>query len=105
MKLEDNPLLLLPKNFEEKIPRFYEQRGKEQIEEYAKQIEREYKIDFRLIAWDDRKGLVNISNTPSTGLDLQERRFVPHNIWDLTSEFAEPVVKVVLVYISLLEFS
>lgn len=38
MKLE-NKLLLLPKNFESKMKYFYEQKWREKIEEYAREIE------------------------------------------------------------------
>ena len=102
MKLE-NKLLLLPENFESKMKYFYGRKWREKIEEYAQEIESEYNIKFRIINWNEKKGLVNISTSPSTGLDLITNRFVPHNIYDLESKEAEPLVKLALYYISILE--
>ena len=105
MNLEDNLLLLLPKKAKEKIKKFYQEGGKETIEAYTKTIEREYNITFRNILWDEKRGLTTVSATAGTGIDLDgnDTRFVPHNIYDLKSEFAQPSVKVILEYLSLLE--
>ena len=102
MKLE-NKLLILPENFEKKIKSFYEQNGKETIEKSAREIEKEYDVKFRTINWDENQGLRNISTSPSSGLDLMAGRFAPHNIYDIESKEAEPLIKIILYYISMLE--
>ena len=103
MKLKDNPFRLLPLDYEEKIKRFYQEGGKEEIQNYAKEIEKEYNIEFRNILWDDKRGLTNISNSPSTGIDLIGDNFEPHNIYNIKFPEAKPLVKVILKYLSILE--
>ena len=78
------PSIRLPKDFKARIPKFYEQGVKEEIEAYAKIVEKEYLkgLEIRL-QWDDEKGLTNISVGPSGGLDLSEDRwpnFQEHNL-------------------------
>mgnify|MGYP001558153095 CR=1 FL=1 len=97
------PIIRLPRDFEERIPKFYEQRIKEEIEDYAKIIGKEYlngtediedyskiigkeylknDLEIRLL-WDDERGLINISVSPSQGLDLSKEgwpNFQEHNL-------------------------
>lgn len=79
------PDVKLPEDFEERIPKFYEQGGKEEVKNYAKIIEKEYlkeTLEIKL-QWDEEKGLTNISVGPSGGLDLSENgwsNFQEHNL-------------------------
>ncbi len=102
MGLEENPLLMLPKDFKDKIKTFYQIKGKEFLETYIKETENRHKVKFRT-QWDEQLGLTNISHTPSTGLDLERSRFAPHNIYDIKSEFAKPLIEIILCYINMLE--
>jgi len=103
MKLKDNPFLHLPEGHFKKIAEFYRTRRKEKLEEYIKKIEQKYGIIFKIF-WDDERGLTSISHSPNTGLDLTNRdSFAPHNLPSLESKFAQPAVKVILRYLSLLE--
>lgn len=73
------PNIHLPENFEELVPKFYEQGRRKDVEEYAREIEKQYlggNLEIRL-NWNKEKGLINISIGPSGGLDLNESGF-PH---------------------------
>ncbi|MBS3081138.1 hypothetical protein J4221_06715 [Candidatus Pacearchaeota archaeon] len=98
MSLEDNPLLMLPENYENMLQLFYDAGGKKLIEDFAKELEKKYNMRFRSISWNEKQGLTNISYSLSTGLDLIKKRFAPHNM-DLNSDFAKPAVELVLKYI------
>ena len=86
------PYIRVPRNFEELVPRFYEQNRKLTVEEYARQIEEKFlegKLEIRL-NWDEEFGLRNISVGPSGGLDLDERSccFQEHNLGTKTGTAA-----------------
>ena len=83
------PNIHLPDDFQERIPRFYEQGRKQDIEDCAKTIEQEFlisELEIRL-NWHEKLGLTNISVGPSGGLDLDERAgcFQEHNLGTRTS--------------------
>ena len=105
MKLEDNPLLLLPDDYKGKIKRFYDVSGEDRMRVYAAKLKREHNIEIRTLNFDKEKGLTNVSTSPSIGLDLDINgtRFQAHNIYDLESKEAEPLVKIILKYIEILE--
>lgn len=81
------PSVRLPRNYQELVPKFYEQGGKERLEIYVGQVRglltgvmAEHKVR---LAWDDERGLVSIRAGPSGGLDLSERgwpNFQEHNL-------------------------
>lgn len=81
----------LPENYQEVILNFYQKGGREEIEEFARSLDRSLedifgKPDIRL-NWDDQRGLVNISIGVNGGMDLDSecRRFVEHNLGSRTS--------------------
>src|SRR3989344_5541345 len=105
MKLEDNPLLILPEDYKGKIKRFYDVSGEDRMRVYAAKLKREHNIEIRTLNFDKEKGLTNVSTSPSIGLDLDINgtRFQAHNIYDLESKEAEQLVKIILKYIEILE--
>ncbi|MBS3078884.1 hypothetical protein J4218_02070 [Candidatus Pacearchaeota archaeon] len=86
------PNVNLPIRFKELVPRFYEQKRKEEVEEYVERLKRDTKgskleIEIRL-QWDEKNGLTNISLGPSGGLDLTTEgwpNFQEHNLGNYSS--------------------
>jgi len=104
MGLEELPFLLLPRDYREKLPDFYKRGGREKVERFARKVEAKYQTKFRPLIWiDNQGGLRSVSNSPSSGLDLNGHMFGYHNIFD--KEFAMPLFRVVRFYISLLKNS
>ena len=73
------PVVRLPTDYKERVKIFYEENGRDKLEEYARSLsdeEREIRLN-----WDERLGLKNISLL-SSGLDLDERTymFIEHNV-------------------------
>jgi hypothetical protein len=88
------PVIMLPEEYQELIPKFYEKGGRERIEDFAKILDNSLegifgKPDIKL-RWDEKKGLVHISIGPSGGLDLSdsEHYFQEHNLGSQTSLIA-----------------
>ena len=63
------PLIRLPKNYKELVPDFYQEGGKETIEQYTQNLEKMIKgtsLETEInLQWDDNTGLGNISVGPS----------------------------------------
>lgn len=83
------PSIRLPLNYRELIPLFYENNGKEIIEEYVEALEGLCRLQRTMgvleigLRWDDEKGLTNINLGTHSGLDLDTSltpRFSEHNI-------------------------
>ncbi|MBU1136671.1 MAG: hypothetical protein KJ559_04135 [Nanoarchaeota archaeon] len=64
MGIEDLPFLMLPRDYRERIKRFYEQDGKEKVKGFSREVEEKYKIKFRTIIWNEEQGLRSLSYTP-----------------------------------------
>ena len=79
------PCIRLPVDFEDRVPRFYEQGRKQDVEDYKKIIQEKFlksELEIKL-NWDETLGLTNISVGPSGGLDLSEHgwpEFQEHNL-------------------------
>ncbi|MDP3987048.1 MAG: hypothetical protein Q8P81_02370 [Nanoarchaeota archaeon] len=91
------PEIDLPSDYLELVPIFYEQGGREKIEDLARNLESGLedifgKTEIKL-KWDHEKGLTNISLGPSGGFDLnQYGRFQEHNLGTKTSLMAGAIV-------------
>ncbi len=82
------PHIPLPRNYLELVPKFREQRRKEEIDRYQSEIEeilsqRNIVLPISL-TWNEKHGLTNISVGSNGGLDLSESRtrpcFEEHNL-------------------------
>ncbi len=83
------PNIRLPPDYRERVPIFYERKGKEKIEEYMSNLMGAFKdisafqADMRL-NWTEDQGLRNIRVGIHGGLDLSEERSSPrfegHNL-------------------------
>ncbi|AJF62738.1 MAG: hypothetical protein QT11_C0001G0596 [archaeon GW2011_AR20] len=96
------PVVYLPdENYPERVSSFYQNKGREEIEEYVKFLEAYYEKDFRLF-WDDHFGLKNIGLGINFGFDLEESSlcYIGHNIRSLDE--AIPLFLVAVKYASLL---
>lgn len=92
------PVIRLPKNFIELVPRFYQEGRKQEIEEYVPALIKLLKLtpmgknlNFKnslRMNWNENRGLTSISFGYS-GLDLDEQheypRFIGHNLGTLES--------------------
>jgi len=95
------PVVRLPEDYLERVPRFYEREGKQEIRAYVCGLKKGFlscglidSIDFEVnsdLVWDDERGLTTIRMRPSGGLDLEENgyvSFVEHNLGGIKSVFA-----------------
>ena len=82
------PNVRLPRNFRQLVPKFYEERRREGVEEFANNVGAGYlksgkPLDIRL-NWDDTRGLTNLSLGIHAGLDLEDNfgwpSFQEHNL-------------------------
>ncbi len=92
------PNIRLPRDFEERVPVFYEQEREQDVVDYSRRLIDYLKpINFeaeRDLVWDDGKGLVVIRMKPSGGLDLVDSgwiHFQEHNLGGTQSLFAGAV--------------
>ncbi len=79
------PSIRLPEDYKKLVPKFYEQKRKPDVENYAKIIQEQYlKGDLEVrLNWNEEQGLTNISVGPSGGLDLSQEgwpKFQEHNL-------------------------
>lgn len=86
------PHVPVPKDYSKLLPRFYENKGKERVEELAKGVRKRTNLDL-LLRWEDTKGLTNISTSTHGGFDFDaaDCEFVPHNL-DGTQSLAAAAV-------------
>ena len=80
------PHIHLPRNFKELVPKFYQEKIKEILEDYAGNLEnflKETPFNSSIkLQWNKKNGLTNI-NVGSAGLDLSQigiPKFVEHNL-------------------------
>ena len=90
------PVVRLPNDYKDKVKIFYEENGRNKLEEYSKNINNEVRLH-----WDEILGLKNISLW-SSGLDLNERfcNFTEHNVYSF--EQATIFFAIATAYLSLL---
>lgn len=85
------PHVILPMNFLELVPRFYEQARKQEVIDYVGELNKHLEycgININVdpvsdILWDEERGLTSIIMRPSGGLDLNEHgwpNFQEHNL-------------------------
>jgi hypothetical protein len=79
------PCIRLPRDYKDRVSRFYEQGRKQEVEDYKKTVQEKYlegRFEIRL-QWNEKAGLTNISVGSSGGLDLTEEgwnKFQEHNL-------------------------
>ncbi len=101
------PFCMIPrsirKNYTERVKQFYQQQGKEEIEKYAKDVEKKYGLEFESLIWDNESGLKSICFMGS-GLDLEDRfsKYIFHNIPSESSR-EKAAFELAKKYITLLE--
>ena len=93
-------ILITPRNYEIKIPEFYNRKGKQQIEKFAKQDLKKQGLEPKIINWDDKKGLISISMNEG-GIDLENQRFKLHNI-HYESKLGKSLTKIIEYYFKLI---
>jgi len=100
------PLCRIPpeilENYSHRVHRFYEQRRDQQVEAYRRRVEEDRKLQFRNLHWSIERGLANISLSPDIGLDLQDGRYVFHNLEDTKSNEAQALFEIAERYVRLL---
>jgi hypothetical protein len=84
------PRVYLPRDYKERVKRFYEQKRQEEIAQYVNELEKmlaqesivKVNPDIKL-QWDDTNGLINISIGYPGGFDLIDNgcaHFQEHNL-------------------------
>ncbi len=83
------PTIRLPRDFQNRLPAFYERGRKQKVEDYAKNLETMFKttLDFPFkieLNWTEKEGLTEISTSPSSGFYLETSggwpMFSEHNL-------------------------
>jgi len=99
------PLCLIPFKLNDYLPRvkkFYEDKGKKKIEKFAIEEQQKKGMKLKILNWDSKKGLTNITlDGESRGLDLNNRntRYEFHNIHDIDSPEAQFLFSIAKKYI------
>ncbi|OGJ12724.1 hypothetical protein A3K82_02575 [Candidatus Pacearchaeota archaeon RBG_19FT_COMBO_34_9] len=111
MKISDFslPFCIIPErileNYEERVKKFYSRGGKIRIERYKKSLEDNFNLNIKSLIWDYLKGLTNITLSASIGLDLDNGRYVFHNLEDINLPEAKIMFKIAKKYLELLKIN
>lgn len=99
--VEEKKILTMPKDYQNKINKFYENKGKEKVENFLKEIKEKYNESICLY-WDEKKGLTNIIFHIDSGADLDQfnEEFVWANLGSKKTK--EPILEIIKKYKSLL---
>ena len=94
--------LEIQKSYKERVRRFYHDGGKRRLEEYVKGVENNFNLKIKSLGWDEDLGLTNITLSPSIGLDLDNIRYIFHNLENMNSPEAKAMFEIAKKYIELL---